>query len=99
MRIITRIKRQRVIERPTFDHFLQLWFNYHMVFFHYLISRGLKLRAFNFFLKIKQGLKISEDFDPSFTFLISLLNVTPSLNISSFSRLNNTLEIPLPVTY
>lgn len=72
---------------------------YHLVFFHYLIHRGLKLRAFNFFLKIKYGLKIAEDFDVSFTFLISLLNVTPSLTTRIFRRGSNLIEIPLPATY
>jgi len=99
MRHITKYKRQRISERPTFDHFLQLWFNYHLVFFHYLMLRGLKLRAFNIFLKIKKELKYREDFDPSFVFLISMLTITPSLMIRTFERRGSIYQIPLPVTY
>jgi len=99
MRHITKYKRQRINEKPTFDHFLQLWFNYHLVFFNYLMTRGLKLRAFSIFCKIKEGLKIKEDFDPSFIFLISMLNITPSLMIRIFERRGSSHEVPLPISY
>lgn len=61
--------------------------------------RGLKLRAFNTFLKIKEGLKYAEDFDPSFVFLIAMLNITPSLMIREFVKGNNVFQVPFPVNY
>src|SRR2546423_9640923 len=99
MRHFTKYRRQRIAERPSFDHFLQLYFNYHFVYFHYLMVRGLKLRAFNIFIKIKKELKKFEDFDPSFVFLISMINITPSLMIRTFERGGSTYEIPLPIKY
>jgi len=61
--------------------------------------RGLKLRAFNIFIKIKKELKYREDFDPSFVFLISMLTITPSLMIRTFERGGSVYQIPLPLTY
>jgi len=57
MRYISKIKRKKFDERISFDRFLQLWFNYHFFFFQSLIFRGLRLRAFYFFVFIKSGLK------------------------------------------
>lgn len=57
MRYISKIKKKRFFERSSFDRILQLWFNYHFFFFQSLIFRGLKLRAFSFFIFIKSGLK------------------------------------------
>lgn len=99
MRHITKIKRKRVSERIDFDHFLQLWFNYHFLFFRSLIFRGLKLRAFTFFAKVKKGLKIIEDFDPSFLFLIAMLKITPSLILKPLRIGGAVYEVPFPITY
>jgi len=63
------------------------------------MNRGLKLRAFNFFLKIKKELKVREDFDPSFVFLISMINITPSLMIKHVERRGVLYKIPFPVSY
>jgi ribosomal protein S7 len=63
------------------------------------MNRGLKLRAFNFFLKIKKELKVREDFDPSFVFLISMINITPSLMIKHVERRGVLYKIPFPVLY
>lgn len=99
MRQITKLKRKRINERIDFDHFLQLWFNYHFLFFRSLIFRGLKLRAFSFFSKVKQGLKVVEDFDPSFLFLLSMLKITPSLMLKPLRIGGAVYEIPFPITY
>jgi len=99
MRNITKIKRKRISERISFDHFLQLWFNYHFLFFHSLIFRGLKLKAFNFFCKIKKELKIFERFDPAFIFLVALLKITPSLMLKPLQVSGVTYDAPFPITY
>lgn len=99
MRHITKIKKKRFKERVGIDHFLQLWFNYHFLFFKSLISRGLKLRAFNFFLNIKKGLKFSEQFDPSFLFLIAMLKITPFLILKSISIGGAIYSVPFPINY
>lgn len=99
MRNITILKRKKLKERVGIDHFLQLWFNYHFLFFKSLISRGLKLRAFNFFLAIKKGLKNSEKFDPSFLFLIAMLKITPLLILKSVKIGGAVYSVPFPIHY
>lgn len=99
MRNITIFKRKRLQERVGIDHFLQLWFNYHFLFFKSLIFRGLKLKAFNFFINIKKGLKISEQFDPSFLFLISMLKITPLLILKPVKIGGATYAVPFPINY
>src|SRR5277367_6232806 len=99
MRNIMKYKKKKLSERPYIDHFLQLWFNYHFLFFKSLISRGLKLRAFNFFIKIKHGIKIQENFDPSFLFLIAMLKITPLLILKSVKIGGANYNIPFPLNY
>jgi len=65
MRYVSKLKKKRLQERVSFNRLLQLWFNYHFFFFRSLIFRGLKLRAFSFFILIKFGLK-SKEFMPDF---------------------------------
>ena len=62
MRYISKLKKKRFSERYGVIRFLQLWFNYHFFFFQSLIFRGLKLRAFTFFVSVKSGLKASRFF-------------------------------------
>jgi len=99
MRKINKLKRKKLNERPNIDHFLQLWFNYHFLFFKSLISRGLKLRAFNFFIKVKHGIKLQEKFDPAFLFLIAMLKITPLLILKSVKIGGAMYNIPFPLNY
>jgi len=99
MRYISKKKRQRFLDRESFDYIIQLWFNYHFLFFHVLMFRGFKLKAFSFFVKIKKGLKIKEDYDPSFIFLLAILKITPSLFLKPFKVGGSSYEIPFPLDY
>ena len=60
---------------------------------------GLKLRAFNFFLKVKKGLKVNEKFDPSFLFLIAMLKITPLLILKPVKIGGATYSVPFPINY
>ena len=62
-----------------YNFYLQLWYNYHKLFFCSLISKGKKIKAFNTFLKIKKLLKNKEDYDPSLIFLVALIIQDPSV--------------------
>src|SRR3546814_2431241 len=53
------------------------------VFLGSLIFNGKKLKAFNNFLKIKQGLKLKEFFDPYIIFLVSMMKITPDISFLS----------------
>lgn len=64
-----------------------------------LMFRGLKLRAFTFFIKIKKELKQKEKYDPAFLFFLSILQITPSLYIKPFKIGGNLFEIPYPLDY
>ena len=99
MRRISKISRKRLDKRLSFNFLLQLWFNYHILFYRCLISRGLKMRAFNYFILIKNKIKILEDFDPSFIFLLSFLKITPSLNIRYKKMGGASYGLPFPINY
>lgn len=58
-----------------------LWFRYHHKFYGSLITHGRKMTAFTFLLSIKQSLKAREFFDVYYTFLVAMLQITPSLLI------------------
>jgi len=62
-----------------YDFYYHRWFCYHSIFFGSLIFQGKKLRAFNFFLKLKLSLKLNSDLDPYLVFLIAMLKITPKV--------------------
>jgi len=99
MRRISKISRKKDNQRLYFDKIVQLWFNYHFLFFRSLIFRGLKLRAFNYFCKIKYFIKQLEFYDPSFVFLLCMLSITPSLFLRSANSFGSSNQIPFPLDY
>lgn len=54
--------------------------------------------AFNFFLKVKQGLKIKEQFDPFLVFLVSMLKLSPNIMLIPFKQSRVITYMPLPIT-
>jgi len=75
----------------------QLFFNYHTNFFGSLNFKGHKLSAFNMFLKIKQGLKQKEFFDPYMLFLISMMKVTPDIVFLTVKLGGSSQGVPMPI--
>jgi len=63
-----------------------------------LIYAGRKLYAFNFLLKIKQGLKLKELKDPIKIFLVSLMMVSPNIYLLSLKLGGRSVGVPLPIT-
>src|ERR1700753_931804 len=77
--------------------YLQLWFNFHYTFFGSLIFRGKKILAFNTFLKIKNGLKIKEQFDPSLVFLIAMMKISPVIILLPIKNSGMVQGVPFPI--
>lgn len=63
-----------------------------------MISSGLKLRAFNNFILIKQGLKRRESLDPYKLFLVSMMRVTPNIYLLPLRLGGRSVGVPLPIT-
>ena len=61
------------------DLYTYLWYRYHKLFFHSLITKGNKLRAFNLFIDLKQNLKLKENIDPFYVFLVAMIKITPEI--------------------
>jgi ribosomal protein S7 len=99
MRNISKTKYKRINEVVYFNRFIQLWFNYHFLFFRSLIFRGLKLRAFTFFIKIKKTLKNKVKHDPSFIFLLVMLKITPALILKPLRVSGAVYNVPYPIGY
>jgi ribosomal protein S7 len=74
------------------------WFKYHQLFFHSLIWRGRKLFAFNFFIKVKQELKLREESDPSLVLFVALLKITPEVILFPQRRAGVVHMVPMPIT-
>jgi len=68
------------------------------VFFGSLIFSGFKLVAFNNFVKIKQGLKKKEFFDPYKLFLVAMMMVTPNIYLLPLKLGGRAVGVPLPIT-
>jgi len=79
-------------------YYWQLWFRYQNVFFGSLIFAGRKLYAFNFLLKIKQGLKLREATDPIKIFLVSMMMVTPNIYLLPLKLGGRSVGVPLPIS-
>lgn len=60
--------------------------------------RGNKIRAFNNFLKIHNGLKSRELYDPYLVFLVSMMKVTPAIVLLPMRRGSVSQGVPMPIT-
>jgi small subunit ribosomal protein S7 len=98
MRYITKSLKKRQYRSLLDNYYWQLWFRYHSVFFGALIFSGAKLRAFNNFILIKQGLKLKELSDPYLTFLVSMMMVTPNIFLLPIRLGGRSLGVPMPIT-
>jgi len=56
------------------------------------------LHAFNFLIKIKQGLKLKENIDPLKVFLVSLMSVTPNIYLLPLKLGGRSVGVPLPIS-
>lgn len=81
-----------------YNYYWQIWFRYHTVFFGSLIFNGKKLKAYNNFLKIKQGLKSKEFFDPYIIFLVSMMKITPDIVFLSVKLGGSSKGVPMPIS-
>lgn len=77
---------------------LYLLYKYHDHFFHSLINRGNKLWAFNFFIKVKFALKISEKIDPLLIFFLAISNITPEVLLFPLKSGGLVNEVAMPIT-
>lgn len=73
-------------------------FKYSTVFFGALIFKGYKLKAFNNFLRIKQGLKTSEKRDPFIIFLVSMMKISPDIAFLPIKLGGATYGVPMPIS-
>lgn len=78
--------------------FLYIWYKYHSHFFHSLISRGRKIWAFNFFIKVKYELKKNESIDPLLIFFVAITNITPEVLLFPLKLGGVTSEVAMPIT-
>lgn len=79
------------------DYYVYKFFCYHFKLFGSLIFRGNKLRAFDFLFFMKRSIKISENMDPNFIFLVSMMNMTPKINLFLLKLGGSISKVPLPL--
>jgi len=58
----------------------------------------MKLRAFNNFILVKQGLKNKELTDPYKLFLVSMMRATPNIYLLPLKLGGRSVGVPLPIT-
>lgn len=98
MRRITLSYRKRRSLSCSGDSYSHLWFNYHRLFFGYLISKGKKIKAFNKFVELKSRLKTLEEIDPYLVFLVAMIRITPVIYLRPLRLGSFTQGLPLPIT-
>lgn len=93
-----RQKKRQFSLKASSDFYEYLWFCYHCKFYGALTIHGRKATAFRFFLAIKESLKAREFFDVYYTFLVAMLQITPSVLIVQ-SRLGASHQgVPFPLS-
>jgi len=91
----SRKKKRWVLHQYNLSYIL---YKYHSHFFHSLISCGNKLRAFNFFLDVKYGLKIRICADPLILFHVAIYHCVPEVLLFPLKKASNINEVALPIT-
>lgn len=63
--------------------------------FKSLICRGMKLKAFNFMIKLKYYLKLKEHVDPYWIILIALMKISPDVLVYPLKLGGAVQKVPL----
>lgn len=77
-----------------FDKFIRFYYWLHILFFCTLIWSGKKLLAFNFFLRIKEGLKNVNLLHPNSVFFSATLAVKPVIYLKPLRMAGKTYGVP-----
>lgn len=72
-------------------------YSYNRLFFHSLIRRGLKARAFNLLGLIKYELKRKQEEDPLVLLFASLLHLAPSVVLFPVKKSGVVQGVPFPI--
>lgn len=95
---LRRLKNKQLYLKAYSNLYEYLWFRYHSKFYGSLITHGRKATAFNFLLSIKQSFKAREFFDVYYTFLVAMLQITPSLLIIQRRMGASYKGVPFPLS-
>ena len=93
-----RYRKKRLFNYNYQNNFLYIWYKYHFHFFRSLITCGNKLRAFNFFIKLKFNLKQHEKIDPLLIFFLAMSNITPEVLLFPLKMAGIINEVAMPIT-
>lgn len=92
-----RLLKQRFAVKACSNYYDYLWFTYHSKFYHALMTHGHKAKAFAFLGRIKESLKAREFIDVYYSFLVAMLQITPTVLILQ-QRLGSAVEgVPFPL--
>jgi len=84
--------------KPVEDIYILLLYMYSNLFYKVLLKRGRKIWAYKFFIKVFFYLKKSENFNPTYLFLVAMLKISPKVLLKSLKLGVNTKMIPAPIS-
>jgi ribosomal protein S7 len=91
-------KKKKVFKRlEEKEEYIEIYSSFYNKFFCSFIFKGMKLKAFNNMLKLKEALKFKEKADPFDVLLAALFKITPSLFLMPLKRGGETVAVPLPL--
>lgn len=94
-----RLKKHQQGLKACTNYYDYLWFCYHSKFYGSLITHGRKATAFRFLSQVKSIWKSREFFDPSYLFLVAMLQITPKVLIVP-KRLGASFQgVPFPLSF
>lgn len=79
-------------------NYYHFFFLYNNLFFKSLIVSGKKMKAFNIFVILKYSLKLEENYDPYYVFLISMMRLSPEFVLSALKLSGIIYWLPAPIT-
>jgi len=80
-----------------YNYYFSRWYRIHRIYFLSLVYQGRKLYAFNFLQQLKFELKLREDIDPYWIFLISMLKLIPEITLFPKKLGGRIQGVPLPI--
>lgn len=86
---------KNLVYSERFDYYSYVGFRYHRLLSKSLISRGLKLKAFNFMISLKYYLKVKERVDPYRIILIALMKISPDIMVYPLKLGGAVQKVPL----
>lgn len=96
MKHLKYFRKEKLQYLPKYDYISYVGFRYHRLFSLFLMQRGRKLWAFEFYIQLRLMLK-EHEMDPYWMILLAFLKIAPEMILLPITLGGRVHKVPMPI--